>query len=107
MTALARLFSEGYRVFFLAAGLYGLFAGAIWVLYLAGDGPALAQVPSQWHAHEMVFGYATAALGGFFLTAVPSWTGAPGARQGFIALAAGMWLAGRLAVWYAGVLPAR
>ena len=105
MTALARLFSEGFRVFFLAAGLYGLFAGAIWVLYLAGDGPALAQVPSQWHAHEMVFGYATAALGGFFLTAVPNWTGAPGARQGFIALAAGLWLAGRLAVWYAGVLP--
>jgi len=36
---------------------------------------------------------------------VPNWTNAPGARQGFIALAAGLWLAGRLAIWYAGALP--
>ncbi|WP_171177151.1 NnrS family protein [Ruegeria sp. HKCCD8929] len=104
---LNRLFSEGFRVFFLAAGLYGVFTGLIWVLYLGGAtaGPASSQAPVLWHAHEMIFGYATAAIGGFFLTAVPNWTGAPGARQGFIALAAGLWLAGRLAVWYAGLLP--
>ena len=28
-----------------------------------------------WHAHEMLFGYSSAALAGFLLTAVPNWTG--------------------------------
>ncbi|WP_425045675.1 NnrS family protein [Primorskyibacter sp. S87] len=103
----ARLFTEGFRVFFLSAGLFGLFAGAIWTLRLAGvgNGPELAQSPVGWHAHEMIFGYATAAIGGFFLTAVPNWTGTPGARRGFLMLSAGLWLSGRLAIWYSGVLP--
>ncbi|SEK02831.1 uncharacterized protein involved in response to NO [Cribrihabitans marinus] len=107
MTALTRIFTEGFRIFFLAAGLFGVFAIAVWSLDLAGlaDAPGRSVSPLGWHAHEMVFGYATAAIGGFFLTAVPNWTGAPGARQGYIALAAGLWLAGRIAVWYAGALP--
>ncbi|MCU9838250.1 NnrS family protein [Ruegeria sp. WL0004] len=105
MPAFSRLFSEGFRVFFLAAGLYGLFTGLVWTFYIAGDDPGLGDAPSLWHAHEMIFGYATAAIGGFFLTAVPNWTGAPGARHGFIALAAGLWFLGRLAVWYAMALP--
>ncbi|MEP1329641.1 NnrS family protein [Pseudophaeobacter sp.] len=28
-----------------------------------------------WHAHELLFGFAGAALGGYLLTALPSWTG--------------------------------
>lgn len=102
-----RLFSEGFRVFFLAAGLYALFTGLVWELFLSGigPGPEFGPPPVMWHAHEMIFGYASAAIGGFFLTAVPSWTNTQGARKGFIALAAGLWLAGRLAVWYASALP--
>lgn len=105
MSGLSRLFSEGFRVFFLSAGLYGLFAGGVWTLYLSGFGPGPGPDPNLWHAHEMIFGYAAAAIGGFFLTAVPNWTGEPGARQGFIALAAGLWVAGRFAVWFAAALP--
>src|SRR5690606_36597932 len=44
-------------------------------------------------------------LGGFFLTAVPNWTGAPAARHMFIALVSALWLAGRLAVWFSASLP--
>ena len=104
---LNRIFSEGFRIFFLAAGIYGVFTGLVWTLWLGGgsDAPAHTVAPHLWHAHEMIFGYAGAAIGGFFLTAVPNWTNAPGARQGFIALAAGLWFAGRLAIWYAGALP--
>lgn len=107
MRTVNRVFSEGFRIFFLAAGLYGVFTGVVWSLWLGGitDSPSSSVSPHLWHAHEMIFGYATAAVGGFFLTAVPNWTNTPGARQGFIALAAGLWLLGRLAVWYSAVMP--
>lgn len=106
-------FSEGFRVFFVAAGIYAAFAGLIWMIWfmepiLGGTlgAPSFAVPPQQWHAHEMIFGYAGAALGGFLLTAVPNWTGTQGARHRFVILTAGIWLAGRLAVWHAGALPA-
>jgi uncharacterized protein involved in response to NO len=111
MTALARLFGDGFRVFFLAAGLFAVLSVAVWELYLTthalGGGMDLptAAPPQLWHAHEMIFGYGAAALGGFFLTAVPNWTGGPAARHRFVALVAGLWLVGRLAVWASGHLP--
>ena len=81
------LFSQGLRVFFLAAGIYALVAMSFWVTWLAslaatGEPPDVPfkPAPALWHAHEMVFGYAGAVIAGFFLTAVPSWTGAPTAR---------------------------
>ena len=110
MTALKRLFSEGFRVFFLAAGLFALISMAIWEGYLiiqalggVLDLPTAAP-PHLWHAHEMIFGYGSAALGGFFLTAVPNWTGAKSAPHLFIAAVAGLWLLGRLAVGLSGHL---
>lgn len=100
--AITRIFGEGFRVFFLSAGLYGLFVGVVWGLWLttAAFDPGYAMTPPMWHAHEMIFGYATAALGGFFLTAVPNWTGTPEARAAFVSTAAGLWMAGRLAMWF-------
>jgi len=106
MTALKRLLGEGFRVFFLAAGLWAVLAMALWAVSL-GAGWSLpgAMAPQYWHAHEMIFGYGGAALGGFFLTAVPNWTGAAAARHLFIGTVAGLWLAGRLAVALSGGLP--
>lgn len=111
LAAVQRILGEGFRVFFLSAGLYGLFAGGAWGLWLMMQAGAIdyepasySMAPSMWHAHEMVFGYAAAALGGFFLTAVPNWTGAPEARARFIAFAAGLWMAGRFALWFSASL---
>lgn len=111
MTALERLFSEGFRVFFLAAGLFAVIAMGVWEAWLAVqtaggslDLPA-APAPHLWHAHEMIFGYGGAALAGFFLTAVPNWTGAKGAPHRYIAAVWSIWLAGRLAVWMSGHMP--
>jgi len=111
MTALKRLLGDGFRVFFLAAGLFAMLSMIVWELYLAVHAlgglvelPAAAP-PHLWHAHEMIFGYGAAALGGFFLTAVPNWTGAKAAPHVFIATVAGLWLAGRLAIWNSGQLP--
>ncbi|HSF96246.1 MAG TPA: NnrS family protein [Thermohalobaculum sp.] len=105
------VFSQGMRVFFLSAGIYSVLAMGVWEGWLAGaaitgEATALpfAPPPAMWHAHEMVFGYACAVLAGFFLTAVPGWTGEKSARAAFLTLLAGLWLAGRLAVWLSGGL---
>ncbi|MCY6380187.1 NnrS family protein [Hoeflea prorocentri] len=103
------LFGDGFRVFFLAAGLFAVFSIALWEGWLAVHATGgliismpFAPAPHLWHAHEMIFGYAGAAMGGFFLTAVPNWTGAKAARHAFILAVSGLWLAGRLAVWWSG-----
>ncbi|MDO5620856.1 MAG: NnrS family protein [Paracoccus sp. (in: a-proteobacteria)] len=106
-----RVFSAGWRVFFWAAGLWAVAAMAVWLFWLAtqaSGGDAILNLPMAaqgWHAHEMIFGFAAAALGGFFLTAVPNWTGAKAAPERFIALVAGLWLAGRLVIWFSAILP--
>ncbi|SHJ74349.1 uncharacterized protein involved in response to NO [Shimia gijangensis] len=110
MLAIKRILGEGFRVFFLFAGLYGVFTGLIWATWLfaqSSDGDSFLNVtnPQLWHSHEMIFGYAGAAMGGFFLTAVPNWTNTPAARMSFLSVAAGIWLAGRLAMWFSGGLP--
>lgn len=105
------LFSEGYRIFFLCAGVYGALAVAAWMWMFDAQMSAagalqtpFAPAPRLWHAHEMIFGYASAAIGGFFLTAVPNWTGARAARHVFILAVSGVWLAGRLAIWWSAYL---
>jgi uncharacterized protein involved in response to NO len=88
----------GFRTFFLLAAAAAVALVTVWLaVLLLGMGwpdrlPAVA-----WHAHEMLFGFVCAAVAGFLLTAVPSWTGmAPvaGMRLAFLAL---LWLAGRMA----------
>lgn len=106
-----RLFSQGFRIFFLAACLFSLVSMAIWEGYLwlqaFADGSAFppAMAPHLWHAHEMIFGYGGAVLAGFFLTAVPNWTGGKSAPERFIALVFALWLAGRLGFWFSASLP--
>ena len=74
-------------------------AMALWIaaivggLPLGGDYGAVA-----WHAHEMLFGFGSAVLSGFLMTAIPNWTGRmPLAGRPLVALAS-VWLAGRLAM---------
>ncbi|HBC06594.1 MAG TPA: short-chain dehydrogenase [Rhodospirillaceae bacterium] len=104
------LFSQGFRPFFLAAGLSAVVYVALWVAVLSGDIAVRTVFPAvQWHAHEMTFGVIAAVVTGFLLTAIPNWTGRmPLQGWGLIALF-GLWLAGRAAVAYSavlGVLPA-
>ncbi len=111
MTAVRRFFKDGFRVFFTAASLYAVFTIGVWEILLiwtvrfGAPQMPFAPAPQLWHAHEMIFGYGTAALGGFFLTAVPNWTGARAAPHLFVALVAGLWLSGRVALWFSASLP--
>jgi len=99
-------FAYGFRPFFLLAGLYAAIAMAAWLwIYARGLAPLGALPPFLWHGHEMLFGFIGAAIAGFLLTAVPSWTGTRGfAGPPLIALTV-LWLAGRVAFAAAGALP--
>src|SRR5579871_1987669 len=100
------LFEYGFRPFFLLAALYAALAVPTWLLLMSG----LVVLPTalsalQWHAHEMVFGFALAGITGFYLTAVPNWTGAAPVRGARLALLVALWLAARIAIWGSAVLP--
>ncbi len=91
--------SHGFRPFFLFAGVWSALAVLIWVLAFAGAfALPSAFDPLTWHVHEMVFGYAAAAIAGFLFTAVPNWTGRLPVHGGPLAAFAALWLAGRIVV---------
>jgi uncharacterized protein involved in response to NO len=54
----------------------------------------------------MLFGFIAAAIAGFLLTAVPSWTGARGFAGGPLAALAGLWVLARVCVAASAVFPA-
>lgn len=99
--------SDGFRPFFLLAGVQAVWTLLLWTAFQLGlsELPA-AWPPAAWHAHELLFGYASAALAGFLLTAVPNWTGRLPLSGSPLAGLAGLWLLGRLAVAASGALPA-
>ncbi len=93
------LLSYGFRPFFLGAALWAALAMALWLPMLAGlVRLPIAFDPVSWHAHEFLFGYLSAVIAGFLLTAVPNWTG----RLPIVGWPLGglfaLWLAGRMAV---------
>jgi uncharacterized protein involved in response to NO len=100
------LFDYGFRPFFLACGLYALMMVPLWLFRFAHASVPFGSLPGvYWHAHEMLFGFVIAAVAGFLLTAVPSWTGSAAVTGRKLYLVVGLWLVGRLAMAYAGDLP--
>jgi uncharacterized protein involved in response to NO len=97
--------SYPFRPFFLLDGLFAITVVFLWILMLHGvwQGPANFML---WHAHEMLVGFVMAAMAGFLLTAVATWTGRPplaGQSLGWLVAA---WLGGRVAMAASGTLPA-
>jgi len=81
------------------AGIFAVVTMISWALIYSGsltfDTGKLTLF--QWHAHEMIFGYAMAVVAGFLLTSVQTWTGQPmpgGGRLGLIVL---FWVCARVA----------
>jgi uncharacterized protein involved in response to NO len=100
------LFAYGFRPFFLAAGLSAVLVVPAWLVMVAqGSMPLRVLPPQLWHAHELFYGFVGAALAGFLLTAVPSWTGAKGFAGWPLAAVAAAWLLGRLAFALANAVP--
>ena len=88
--------TQGFRPFFLAAGLWAVVALGLWIaIFVTGAGLPSRFDPLSWHIHEMLFGFVMAAIAGFLLTAVPNWTRRLPVSGGRLALLAGLWLVGR------------
>jgi len=86
------VFALGFRPFYLLAAIFAAIALPLWIASYVG----IVQVGGYlhgvaWHSHEMVFGFATAVIAGFLLTAVSNWTGQK--------TPTGAWLAGLAALW--------
>ena len=86
------VFALGFRPFYLLAAVFAALALPLWIASYTG----IVQVGGYlqgvaWHSHEMVFGFATAVIAGFLLTAVRHWTGHE--------TPTGAWLAGIAALW--------
>ena len=73
------LFNLGFRPFFLGASIFAIISIVVWMLvYFSYLSVSVTNISlSQWHAHEMLYGYGMAVVAGFLLTAVKNWTGKP------------------------------
>ena len=92
------LFNLGFRVFFLGAAVYSIVTILFWLGMFAFNLslPVSGLSSFQWHAHEMIFGYALAVIAGFLLTAVKNWTGIQTAHGLPLAFIFCLWLIARL-----------
>lgn len=100
------ILSYGYRPFFLFAGIWAAVAMLLWIPLLTGQvSIPIAIDPVSWHAHEMLFGYMSAVVAGFLLTAVPNWTGRLPMIGWPLAGLTALWVLGRLAMAFSGHLP--
>ncbi len=101
------IWSYAFRPFFLGMAAHALLSLVLWVFVLHGRGPDFLPVNAvYWHGHEMLVGFGMAAVAGFTLTAVATWTGRPPVSGGLLVLLVLSWLSGRLALLFAGILPA-
>jgi uncharacterized protein involved in response to NO len=98
----------GLRPFFLFAALAAPLLMLLWSLFLATGMPlpAVPGGPFVWHAHELLFGFAVAAMAGFLLTVVPEFAGGGDFPARPVRKLATLWLLGRLAFWLSGAFGA-
>lgn len=91
----------GFRPFFLFGSLFAAVAMLFWLLTLKG---ILILDPLNgslwWHSHEMLFGFSSAIIAGFLLTAVQTWTNIPSIKGGQLLALFTLWLTARLLILY-------
>jgi uncharacterized protein involved in response to NO len=100
------LLALGFRPFFLAASIAAIALQLIWMGALAG----WWATPQHygyigWHSHEMLFGYTSAVIAGFLLTAVRNWTDIDTPTGTGLAMLTLLWLLGRLAPFLSPLIP--
>ena len=101
LLALPPVLRAGFRPFFFLGALWAIVVVALWVAAMAGTVtlPTLID-PLSWHRHEMLFGYLSAVIAGFLLTAIPNWTGRLPVAGPALAALVSMWVAARLAMLF-------
>lgn len=91
------VFQSSFRIFFIFGSVFSLFAILIWMLILRGS---YTTAPFNhvlwWHSHEMLFGFTSAIITGFLLTAVKTWTGINSTSRGQLLFLFLLWLSARI-----------
>jgi len=88
----------GFRPFYLLAAMLAAVSVPIWILVVSGQMTWAASIsPFLWHTHEMLFGFASAVIIGFLMTAAKTWTGLATPRGPFLGILALLWVAARVA----------
>lgn len=101
-----QLFAYPFRIFFLSMTVLAMAIVPLWVLIVSGVlSPPLAMPGLFWHQHEMLFGFLSAAIAGFLLTAVCVWTQTERSHGLRLLLLWSVWLAGRLMLALGADLP--
>jgi uncharacterized protein involved in response to NO len=92
------LWNLGFRPFFLGAAIFAVISMALWTGVYIHHWPVAVNGMSifQWHAHEMIYGFALAVIAGFLLTAVKNWTGVQTLHGPGLMGLFGLWLVPRL-----------
>ena len=92
------IFTYAFRPLFLLATLYAIAVVPLWVAAWLGylPMPTSLRTPTWWHAHEMIYGFAGAAIGGFALTAVATWTKRPPISGLALVILSALWLIARV-----------
>ncbi len=90
--------SLGFRPFFLGAGVYAIISISLWMaIFVFGQALPLESVSTtEWHIHEMIYGYSMAVIAGFLLTAVGNWTGKQTLHGGGLLMLFSLWLLARI-----------
>ena len=101
------LWLVGFRPFFSLACLSGLFLPVLWTLIFSGmvRPPIGTFSIIQWHAHEMLFGFGWAVLGGFLLTSTKNWVKQRGYHGNALIYLVIAWSIERAGMWFEGSLP--
>lgn len=87
-----------FRPLFFGAAAFASLGMILWGLFLhLGWLPMSALPPPLWHGHAMLFGFVSALVGGFLLTAAANWTGMATTTPGSLAALFTLWLAARIA----------
>ena len=92
------VFTYAFRPLFLLATVYAIVVVPLWAAAWLGylPMPTSLRTPTWWHSHEMIYGFAGAAIGGFALTAVATWTKRPPVSGLPLMILCTLWLIARV-----------
>ncbi len=93
----APILQNAFRPFFLGGAVWAALLVPVWLAEFLGFPLPLARFGMSGHAHEMIFGFLSAIICGFALTAIPNWTGRSPVAGWRLGLLFGLWALGRVA----------
>ncbi|MBQ4837317.1 NnrS family protein [Pseudoalteromonas luteoviolacea] len=86
----------GFRPLFLLSGIWAIVSMLIWAGVLSGAFSWQGNAPATlWHAHEMLFGFASAIAVGFLFTASKNWTGVNTMNGSHLLVLCSLWTVAR------------